>query len=906
MVKKKQKIYTDAQGRKYVKIKGKKVYVKKVLKPKKKKLVPKKKQSKQPKIKNIAKAIINQQIGVPTNIQAPQRLGYEQEVALHNARVANQQASANRNVGNVGNNNNRQPPLPPVPPANNNVQPRQPFAGIRGNPPNSNRPQGPPATEIRKGPSNIRTLSDLGEPKASPAHAVVVTTGKPTHKKPQGLALATRVEQTKKKPEASNLSYLPRDDIEIYKKAKTDMKHALEKIVSPKKLPKQMPPPPPAHVLASLPHIPGETAPPLTIQSVQLHPANTAVTIPATVTLTPPSAGPSTVLPSPPKEIYQHNPPAGPDNPPAGEDLPPATKEPAKGTIDDEILNLSNDDVYKLLSDPSVKHLHGPFFQKYGEITDQAIFPIKSKLTKGAILASLKPDGTLIPKAERSKAKTGLSQKEKDEADKRLKKFKEKWKQDDQKRKEKIKTQLDHLVDDKRANLLISYAQSGREKPVIDNFLKQKGKGKVNSDEGLWSDDIERVMKKYRNFLGVIASDEIPTLLPHIHKNTKIGWITNLDPSTKPGSHWVAIVVNGTNNSPDAQSIMYFDPFGDDIPSRIQHDLKKVADKISPDTMMKLKVNRIQHQKNSATSCGYHSMNFIIDILSRHKSFAEASGFSDKTKDESGKYEPEIQRMIQKGFGYINLYGRGDEEQKEEQKVEEEKKDEEKKDEEEKKDDSIIGKAKEAVKKVVEYSKRFVNFLKGPRVGAPPDVKKFLENHANLPIQAITVCRDPVQSKVQSFINVLTAGKYEEAKKKLNYDDMYHLFMFVKTSKGSFRIEKNEVVKVSKGGTGKKCMSVPLKKELTIESFIDNAIKRMGEAKFYAYSAKDNNCQDFIMNLLSANGLSNAELSKFVKQDAIAVFKQLPSYSEKLADLLTNLGARVDRLKQGGGCGCEK
>ena len=53
----------------------------------------------------------------------------------------------------------------------------------------------------------------------------------------------------------------------------------------------------------------------------------------------------------------------------------------------------------------------------------------------------------------------------------------------------------------------------------------------------LLTSDLHTVMKNDPSFLGVFALDKVP---PKIKKwNVKL--IINLDPATKPGSHWVDI-----------------------------------------------------------------------------------------------------------------------------------------------------------------------------------------------------------------------------------------------------------------------------------------------------------------------------------------------------------------------------
>src|SRR5699024_3781931 len=76
-------------------------------------------------------------------------------------------------------------------------------------------------------------------------------------------------------------------------------------------------------------------------------------------------------------------------------------------------------------------------------------------------------------------------------------------------------------------------------------------------DKGLYDYEIDKLMKPYRSkgFKGVIASDEIYKLIPYAEKNTS--WIMNKDTHNKPGSHWVAVMINAKPNSDG--TVEYFD-----------------------------------------------------------------------------------------------------------------------------------------------------------------------------------------------------------------------------------------------------------------------------------------------------------------------------------------------------------
>ena len=70
----------------------------------------------------------------------------------------------------------------------------------------------------------------------------------------------------------------------------------------------------------------------------------------------------------------------------------------------------------------------------------------------------------------------------------------------------------------------------------------------------------------------------------------------------------------------------------------------------------------------------------------------------------------------------------------------------------------------------------------------------------------------------------------------------------------------------------------------------------MGD-KFLPYQSANNNCQIFIMGVLSGNGLNNSERTSFVKQDTKSIFKNNPVL-RKFANTLTDIGGYANAIVQ--------
>lgn len=88
-------------------------------------------------------------------------------------------------------------------------------------------------------------------------------------------------------------------------------------------------------------------------------------------------------------------------------------------------------------------------------------------------------------------------------------------------------------------------------------------------------------------------------------------------------------------------------------------------------------------------------------------------------------------------------------------------------------------------------------------------------------------------------------------------------------------------------------------KVLTLQQLMDNTKAQMG-GNFFIYSARNSNCQDFILNIVTANGLSTPENVTFIKQDALRIFGDLV-YLRKFSNTLTDIAGRLNVIKEGAG-----
>lgn len=165
---------------------------------------------------------------------------------------------------------------------------------------------------------------------------------------------------------------------------------------------------------------------------------------------------------------------------------------------------------------------------------------------------------------------------------------------------------------------------------ALDEILNELiGGGKYTNDgDGLYSNEIQQILKdRTHRVIPVIASDEIPSLYSLVDGATKdFAFIMNLDPSTKQGSHWVAVYIS----RPDA-SIEYYDSLVHAPSKRFLKDIKPLIERMKDTVYYKLKVNLVKDQSDSSSNCGYFAIAFLDKRLHGSK-FKEAS-FYDKSME---------------------------------------------------------------------------------------------------------------------------------------------------------------------------------------------------------------------------------------------------------------------------------
>jgi len=409
----------------------------------------------------------------------------------------------------------------------------------------------------------------------------------------------------------------------------------------------------------------------------------------------------------------------------------------------------------------------------------------------------------------------------------------------------------------------LGYKPRGPEDIII------KGDGKEVDERGLSNTEIDQIMKPLGDFyLGTIAHDQIHSrIIPKIKPRSNGAFIINTDPASKGGSHWQAVAFFSSPNS--SHEINFFDSFGDPIDNKLRKDLKDIAEKLDAQTFLKLKENSIQLQDDRTSTCGFHCIRFILD-RHRGKTFSQATGYDDKVKDDSIRGEGEINRFKKQiGFGFIPSFLQ--------------------------RPNSMIQQIKDKIKEKVFFpSREFSNSF-----------KSIMSKYGNLKIISAKIRRAPIGSAINSLLNILSFGKFEQYRKEKNFDKYFHLGIVLELEGGKkLLLEKNAKPEFSenfKDTSDTAYMGpVTISGQPTLNEFIQKTVDMNGMYKFTNYDPFTNNCQAFILMLLQANNSLTPALKNFIYQDVQTLLERIPSFTDRLARFATDSAARLQELTGNG------
>ena len=211
-------------------------------------------------------------------------------------------------------------------------------------------------------------------------------------------------------------------------------------------------------------------------------------------------------------------------------------------------------------------------------------------------------------------------------------------------------------------------------------------------------------------------------------------------------------------------------------------------------------------------------------------------------------------------------------------------------------------KTKETASKIASTAKDVATKVITGNTGMPPNVKSMLDKYGDSIITDMTIARNPVGSALISALSVASMGEFKKNLDNSPYDKLFHLKLILTLQNGIKlaleKVERVSLTKYTKPVKGQEDENVPVDKQITLGQLYHNAEMAMGD-RFYPYSARDNNCQNFILSVLKASGIGGERDYAFIKQDTKSLFGD-DSFVRKLSNTVTDIGARFNVLLQGG------
>lgn len=203
---------------------------------------------------------------------------------------------------------------------------------------------------------------------------------------------------------------------------------------------------------------------------------------------------------------------------------------------------------------------------------------------------------------------------------------------------------------------------------------------------------------------------------------------------------------------------------------------------------------------------------------------------------------------------------------------------------------------------IIDRLKGIYDALHHDRLNIKPSMRAALQKIGSIPIIHIAVVRRPIAKVAETMMKfVQTVAIWRNDLFKRPHDKLFHLFL-VCTLKTGQRIvlEKNQDLNIQNYTPNKtdEFMQIRITNGICLIQLVNNAILRFGAPRIFLYDAFGNNCQRFAMDVLTASGLANNSMTKFIIQE---VKELVPQWGKKLTNFFTSFANRFDEVIHGRG-----
>lgn len=202
-------------------------------------------------------------------------------------------------------------------------------------------------------------------------------------------------------------------------------------------------------------------------------------------------------------------------------------------------------------------------------------------------------------------------------------------------------------------------------------------------------------------------------------------------------------------------------------------------------------------------------------------------------------------------------------------------------------------------------AKRLPSWLSPDKSGYPKSAASTLARLGSQRVEKVTVFRKPIASGIDAAINMLSAGKFDEVKRRMGYEKMFHLGTVVTLADGSqVVVEKLQTINISPGDvpSGAETQHADIARHPTLFEMLERTRQTMGDALFFGYQALPldgkpaNNCQVFVDALLTANGAITPALREFIVQDVTAMAAEISPGARDAMQFVTDAAATGQRI----------
>lgn len=169
-----------------------------------------------------------------------------------------------------------------------------------------------------------------------------------------------------------------------------------------------------------------------------------------------------------------------------------------------------------------------------------------------------------------------------------------------------------------------------------------------------------------------------------------------------------------------------------------------------------------------------------------------------------------------------------------------------------------------------------------------------LNKYGTLPIKSITLVRTPIAGFIDKGINMLSNNVWSELKTKYGYDVIYHLGMICEIGTKRVLIEKTDTPNISLSfmqDSTSEFFNLPFtRKDLSIIDMLDITRDAIGDDKFFIYDGfKQQNCQDFIHDILEENDILSNDTSRWIYQPMNKITGEIPLYVPIITRAITDI-----------------